>query len=61
MEERAIDGEREGGGGLDEKERRRVEEGEVNNNYEEGSRLLFASGTCTVKIYLDISNIIKYY
>jgi hypothetical protein len=61
MEERAIDGEREGGGGLDEKERRRVEEGEVNNNYEEGSRLLFASGTWTVKIYLDISNIIKYY
>jgi hypothetical protein len=61
MEERAIDGEREGGGGLDEKERRRVEEGEVNNNYEEGSILLFASGTWTVKIYLDISNIIKYY
>jgi hypothetical protein len=46
---------------IDEKERRRVEEGEVNNNCEEGSRLLFASSTWTVKIYLDISNIIKYY
>jgi hypothetical protein len=42
------EGEREGGGGLDEKERRQVDGGEVNNDCKEGSRLLFAGTTWTV-------------
>jgi hypothetical protein len=42
------EGEREGEGGLDEKERRRVEEGEMNNDCEEESKLLFAGATRTV-------------
>jgi hypothetical protein len=42
------EGEREGEGGLDEKERRRVEEGKMNNDCEEESKLLFAGATRTV-------------